>query len=272
MGSSLCKPRSKKRIMTSSWIANDNVNPFEGSFTKKERVCLRETYQRLNDPKEVIGQIFVDIVSDLCPELKKVFGADRAPKVTMLKMPKLGGHVSRMADFFEQLTSMVGFTENLVGAWQLVRKTGRLHAKVPFLESNQNQLEKNYLAIVIDTFIEQMIPFLTGVQKESTSTSSEGTDADAEKKKVRFAQNYSPVFVADVWRRFLNVICAQLTESFEFERQKCLNSNNQQTLAPHQHAEELERKKRLNAERQSEIENSVIQPEKQKEEMFEDPF
>jgi hypothetical protein len=42
----------------------------------------------------------------------------------MLKMPKLGGHVSRMADFIEQMTLMIGFTENLAGAWQLVRKTG----------------------------------------------------------------------------------------------------------------------------------------------------
>jgi hypothetical protein len=36
----------------------------------------------------------------------------------------LGGHVSRMADFIEQMTLMIGFTENLAGAWQLVRKTG----------------------------------------------------------------------------------------------------------------------------------------------------
>jgi hypothetical protein len=39
---------------------------------------------------------------------------------------------------------MIGFTENLVGALQLVRKTGRLHAKIPFLEQNQSQMGKNY--------------------------------------------------------------------------------------------------------------------------------
>ena len=87
----------------------------------------------------------------------QLFGVDRAPKATMLKMPKFGGHVSRMADFLEQMTSMLGFTENIVGAWQLARKTGRLHVKVSFLQENQNQLEKNYFTIVTDYFIEQFI-------------------------------------------------------------------------------------------------------------------
>lgn len=59
---------------------------------------------------------------------------------------------------------MLGFTENLIGAWQLVRKTGRLHAKVAFLEENLNQLEKNYFVIIDDVFIEQLIPYLTGAQ------------------------------------------------------------------------------------------------------------
>lgn len=45
MGANLCKPRPKKRITTSSWIASENENPFETNFTKKERVCLRESYQ-----------------------------------------------------------------------------------------------------------------------------------------------------------------------------------------------------------------------------------
>lgn len=47
MGASLCKPRPKKRITTSSWIASETENPFETNFTKKERVCLRESYQRI---------------------------------------------------------------------------------------------------------------------------------------------------------------------------------------------------------------------------------
>lgn len=95
-------------------------------------------------------------------------------------MPKFGGHVSRMADFFEQvrinkkalnflfvlikLIAMIGSTENLTGAWQLVRKTGRLHSKIPFLEEFQNQLEKNYFSIIIDNFIHHLIPFLSGSQ------------------------------------------------------------------------------------------------------------
>ncbi len=64
-------------------------------------------FQRLNDPKELIGSIFVDIVADVCPDFKKVFGVAWAPKVSMLKMPKCGGHVARMAEFFEQITLMV---------------------------------------------------------------------------------------------------------------------------------------------------------------------
>jgi hypothetical protein len=40
-----------------------------------------------------------------------------------------------------------------------------------------------------------------------------------------------------VWKRFLNVTSAQLTESFEIERQKGLSADNQKTLAPHQHVE-----------------------------------
>lgn len=46
MGSSLCKVQiKKKRITTSSWVASENDNPFETSFNKKERLCLRESYQ-----------------------------------------------------------------------------------------------------------------------------------------------------------------------------------------------------------------------------------
>lgn len=44
MGSSFCKPMTKK-IATSSFVANENDNPFEHTFTKKERMLLRETYQ-----------------------------------------------------------------------------------------------------------------------------------------------------------------------------------------------------------------------------------
>lgn len=64
---------------------------------------------------------------------------------------------------------MIGSTENLTGAWQLARKTGRLHAKVPFLEANQNQMNKNYFAIVNDAFLEQFVPYLSGAQVCHTS-------------------------------------------------------------------------------------------------------
>jgi hypothetical protein len=36
------------------------------------------------------------------------------------------------------MTSMLGFTENIVGAWQLVRKTGRLHVKVLLAAKRSN--------------------------------------------------------------------------------------------------------------------------------------
>ncbi|KAH7694440.1 CRE-GLB-12 protein [Aphelenchoides avenae] len=98
-------------------------------------------------------------------------------------------------------------------------------------------------------------------------------DDDAEKKKVRFAQNYTKQQIVDVWKRFFTVLCGQLTESFEFERQKCLNAENQRTLAPHQKAEEAQRKKRQNAEKQSEGETATtITNGRDTEEMFEDPF
>ncbi|KAI6198274.1 hypothetical protein M3Y99_01889200 [Aphelenchoides fujianensis] len=264
MGASLCKPRPKKRITTSSWIASENENPFDTNFTKKERICLRETYQRIQDPKEIIGRIFVDLITDTCPELKKLFGVDRVPKTNFLKMPKLGGHTARMADFYEQMTSMLGFTENIIGAWQLVRKTGRLHCKVPFLVQNQNQLEKNYFSIIADAFIAEFIPYVTGEKPDPTCT-----DQD-EKKKVRFAQNYSTQQITDVWKRFLNVVSAQLTESFEIERQKGLNPDYKQTQAPHQKVEEAEIKRKQQAERQSE--EAAMPNNERDEHMFEDPF
>ena len=61
--------------------------------------------------------IFVEIVNDIEPNLKKVrpppwpqtpfqvFGVDRAPKATMQKMPKFGGHVARVTDFLDQVSS-----------------------------------------------------------------------------------------------------------------------------------------------------------------------
>ncbi|KAK6024882.1 hypothetical protein OSTOST_09240 [Ostertagia ostertagi] len=112
----------------------------------------------------------------------------------MLKMPKFGGHVARFSDFIDQTTTMLGFTENLSGAWQLVRKTGRIHVKLNFLEQNQNQFEKNYFDVVLSTFVENFIPYLTG---EKVMPVPEGT----EKKKVRFAQTYAPAQITDVWKR-----------------------------------------------------------------------
>ena len=56
---------------------------------------------------------------------------------------------------------MLGHTENVLGAWQLVRKTGRLHTKVPFLVQSQNQLELNYFSIMSETLM-RLVPILTG--------------------------------------------------------------------------------------------------------------
>lgn len=42
MGAWFCQPR--KRVNVSSWVGNENENPFEVSFSKKERICIRETY------------------------------------------------------------------------------------------------------------------------------------------------------------------------------------------------------------------------------------
>ncbi|CAJ0607526.1 unnamed protein product [Cylicocyclus nassatus] len=264
MGSALCGPRRKKQV-GSSWVGNENDNPFETALTKKERTLLRETFQRLDEPKEIVGTIFVDIVNDIEPDLKKVFGVDRAPKAAMLKMPKFGGHVARFTELIDQITSMVGYTENLGGAWQLVRKTGRIHVKQGFLEQNQNQLEKNYFELVMNIFIERFIPFLTG---EQTLPAPDGN----EKKRVRFAQSYAPAQIAEVWKKFFNLVSAQMTDAFEHERNKQRNAQSQKTLAPHQHVEQNERKKKRIQEKQSEIENNAIAEPKEQEQMFEDPF
>ncbi|VDM39606.1 unnamed protein product [Toxocara canis] len=232
MGSALCSPKKK---VVGSWVSSETENPFELNFNKRERVCLRETFQKLADPKELIGAIFVDIVNDTAPELKKVFGVDRAPKAAMLKMPKLGGHVARFTDLIDQLTNMVGYTENVLGAWQLVRKTGRAHTKQYFLETNQSARGTNYFALVANTFILEFTPYLTGEKEEPNVD---------EKKKVRFASTYTSTMISDVWARFFKVITAQLTDAFELELHKQSNALSQKALAPHQHVEDDVRKRR----------------------------
>ncbi|CAI4232849.1 unnamed protein product [Auanema sp. JU1783] len=265
MGSVLCGQKKKKPIGGASWIGNDSENPFD-SLSKKDRTCLRETFQRLEEPKEIVGRIFCDIVNDLEPDLKKVFGVDRAPRATMTKMPKFGGHIARFTEFLDQVTTMLGYTENLTGAWQLVRKTGRSHVKQTFLQENQNQLEKNYFEIVINTFIERMIPYLTGEQELPPADGQE-------KKKVRFAQSYQIPQIQDVWTRFFGILMNQMTDAFELERTKQRISETQKALAPHQYVENNERKKKRIQEKQSELENTASSNEpKEPEQMFEDPF
>uniref|UniRef100_A0A1I7YWT2 GLOBIN domain-containing protein n=1 Tax=Steinernema glaseri TaxID=37863 RepID=A0A1I7YWT2_9BILA len=255
MGASLCKGAQKKAV--GSWVNNDSENPFEHSFTKKERICLRETYQRLQDPKEIIGRIFLDIVNDVAPEVKKVFGVERVPRPNMLKMPKLGGHVARVNDIFDQTTSMLGYTENVLGAWQLIRKTGRAHTKQQFLLENLNQLEKNYFQVVIDYFQEQFLPYLTG-EKEGQ-----------ERKKVRFAQNYTTILIEDVWKRFFSILIAQMTDSFEQERTKVNQAQTRKALTPHL-MPDGSKKKQKESQSQSEQEPEI--KEKEPEQMYEDPF
>ncbi|KIH68894.1 hypothetical protein ANCDUO_00769 [Ancylostoma duodenale] len=64
-----------------------------------------------------------------------------------------------------------------------------------------------------------------------------------------------------------------MTDSFELERTKQRNAQSQKTLAPHQHIEQSERKKKRIQEKQSEIENTASSQEpKEQEQMFEDPF
>jgi hypothetical protein len=109
MGSGLCA--TQKVAVVSSWeSAPDTVdNPF-ATFSRKERVCLRETWLRLVDPKEIVGAIFVDILNDEAPELKKVFGVERVPRASMLKSPKLGGHVARFTELLELVSMVVRIT------------------------------------------------------------------------------------------------------------------------------------------------------------------
>lgn len=48
----------------------------------------------------------------------------------------------------------------------------------------------------------------------------------------------------EIFLRFFNLISAQMTDSFELERTKQRNAQSQKTLAPHQHIEQSERKKK----------------------------
>ncbi|KAK6038847.1 hypothetical protein COOONC_23648, partial [Cooperia oncophora] len=201
------------------------------------------SFQRLGDPKDIVGLIFVDIVNDIAPELKKGIwcGSNTDRQSNTVKCPILWRHSGFR---FHRTTNMLGFTENVSGAWQLVRKTGRIHVKQSFLEQNQNQFEKNYFDVVMTPFIENFIPYLTGEKVMPVQ-------GDNEKKKVRFAQTYTPAQVTDVWKRFFGVIAAQMTDSFRVERQQNTNVK----------------------EKQSEIENTASSQEPKKEEqMFEDPF
>lgn len=59
---------------------------------------------------------------------------------------------------------MIGTTENLTGAWQMVKKTGRSHSNIPFLKKYQNQFEKNYFLIIIENLIIYLLPYLNGLQ------------------------------------------------------------------------------------------------------------
>ncbi|VDK21881.1 unnamed protein product [Anisakis simplex] len=79
--------------------------------------------------------------------------------------------------------------------------------------------------------------------------------------------------ISDVWRRFFNILIAQLTDSFEHESNKQSNVLSQKTLAPHQHIEDDVRKRKKIQEKQSEMENTASNAENKKpEELFEDPF
>ncbi|VDK84749.1 unnamed protein product [Litomosoides sigmodontis] len=174
---------AKRRKSMGAWLSSESENPFEIAFVKKERACLRNSFQP--------------------------FGVERSSRATMLKMPKLGGHIARFADCLDQLTNMIGYTENLLGAWQLARRIGRAHSQQMFLEMNQNE-QTNYFAIVGNAFIDEFIPYLTGVKEE----------LDEDKKRLRFASAYSVTMITDVWRRFFTILVAQITHNFEEGRIK----------------------------------------------------
>ena len=165
------------------------------------------------------------------------------------------------------MTTFLGFTENILGAWQLVRKAGRMHTKQKFLEENQNQDTKNYFNIVAQTFILRLIPYLSGEKEQPVK------NGENEKKKVRFASNYSQTQITELWTKFFDVLVDQLSDSFDQEVQKQTTVASQQALAPHQHVEEAVRRKKKIQER---IEHEAEMPDgdddRKVEELFEDPF
>uniref|UniRef100_A0A1I7VLJ6 GLOBIN domain-containing protein n=1 Tax=Loa loa TaxID=7209 RepID=A0A1I7VLJ6_LOALO len=205
---------SAKRIKSiGTCVSSGPENPFEIAFVRRERACLHESFQP--------------------------FDAERSSKVAMPKLPKLSGHIARFTDCLDQLTNMIGYTENLLGAWQMARNTGRAHSRQPFLEMNQNK-EKNYFAVIGNTFINEFIPYLNGEKEEPS----------LDKKKVRFASTYSVTMITDVWQRFFTILVAQITESFEQERKKRSKIISQKILIPHQLSEENARSNEKNRQRE----------------------
>ncbi|CAG9533527.1 unnamed protein product [Cercopithifilaria johnstoni] len=238
MGSAVSSIGRNKSV--GNWVSSESENPFEIAFVKKERICLRESFQKLKDPKQIIENIFVKILNDIAPELKKPFGVERSSKAIMPKMPKLGRHIAQFLDCLDQLTNMIGCTENLLGAWQLARKAGRAHSRQMFLEMNQSK-EKNYFAIVGNTFIDEFIPYLAGEEEEPNQKES-----DQDKKKVRFAPPYSETMITDVWRRFFIILVTQITESFEEGRKKHSKRISQGALSLNQFGMESEKRDKRN--------------------------
>uniref|UniRef100_A0A914BV02 Globin family profile domain-containing protein n=1 Tax=Acrobeloides nanus TaxID=290746 RepID=A0A914BV02_9BILA len=268
MGSGACKPVKE---LSGSVVVSEYYNPFEKDFSKKEKMCLYESYKRLHNPKILIGSTFVYIIGKVAPELKKVFGLEntRENLDTWLKRPVIGRQVSQVTTFFEHIVTMMGFTQNFMGAWLLVRKTGRLHAKIPFLHNNQNGLQTNYFTIFMVVIIREFIPYLTGEKLEP------GTHVETCREKRQnefFKKNYSPEMITNVWTKFFNLIETQLTESFELEHARCINLDNRKIFAPHQHIELAEEKKRRYLEKLKEPQPVYIDTSKPKEELYADPF
>lgn len=54
---------------------------------------------------------------------------------------------------------MLGYTQNSLGAFLLVRKTGRNHTRNNFLEENQND-ENNFFSFIGKKFVEEFVKYL----------------------------------------------------------------------------------------------------------------
>ena len=126
--------------------------------------------------------------------------------------------------------------------WLVNRWVQSLSIRVHFSRHSE---EVNYFWLYRNwTFLILKLLLCTSIVEHLNSFQELPPAEGKEHKKVRFAQNYTTSQIADVWKKFLNIVISQMTDAFELERAKQKSAQTTKALAPHQHVEISERKKK----------------------------